>query len=527
MRDNQKLPKTMKTAFICVRARNVVTETSEFHDWQVGDEVEYSFEEIKATLEEWATQKKMTYYAIEHADKDNDCDSKHYHIVLDFQGISTASEQVRRKFPFGFIETCRSVKRCVQYLVHLNDMAKEQYKWSSVIHNDERGLERFKVKKSELKFDDLLRKIGNGEIREYEVVNYLDPVTYAKKKKQIDNAVQYYIGKMIQHPERTEENKIRTIVIQGPTRIGKSDIAKALCKAQNKSYCMAGSANDPWEPYKGEDCMILDDLRDHSFPLSTMIKMLDPYNSTLIQRRYHNACFLGDEIIITTNEDIWDFYTGWEIDDESRKAFFSRIELILDFFQSLDGQTVFQLIRFNREKNCFERDSDIYLYKPYYKLSSREKAMLKDVARESQSTEDIIDFYWIERADTEFRYTPFSDPRNIDYMESCKEGYKHRWIDEHGQYNIPRNPKIRIDKVNGISVANIPKQMLEDDFYASKSTADVPKSEETDKEDPNECPGYSERKKKADEIREAEIEREIQEEREARMRAEANFGNIF
>ena len=361
---NKKLPTSMKTAFICVPASNEVKKTSEFHDKQVGDVVEYSFNDIKSMLEDWASTKKLTYYAIEHTKADEYWNGKHYHIVLDFHGTTTVGTQVKKRFPFGYIETCGKIKRCVQYLVHLNDFTKEQYKWESVAHNDDKGLDRFKVKMGGLNFDEILRKIGNGDIREYEVVNYLDPVTYAKKKRQIDNAVEYYINKRIQNPERTDKDKIRTIVIQGPTRLGKSDIAKALCKAQNKSFCMSGSSNDPWEPYRGQDCMILDDLRDNSFSLSTMIKMLDPYNSTPIQRRYHNAVFLGDEIIITTNEKIWEFYSGETVEAESRKALFSRIELILDFFESSDGEPLFRLIKYNRTKDGFERDKEIYLYKP-------------------------------------------------------------------------------------------------------------------------------------------------------------------
>ena len=431
----------MKTAFIRIPACSEVTKTSAFHNYQVGDIVEYSFNDIVAMLKDWASTKKMIYYAIEH-NTDEFWNGKHYHIVLDFLGTTTPGEQVKKRFPFGYIETCGRVKRCVQYLVHLNDSTKAQYKWESIIHNDDKGLARFQIQKRELSFDELLRKIGSGEIREYEIVDYIDPVTYAKKKRQIDTVVEYYIEKRMKEPERTYENRIRVIVIQGPTRLGKTDIAKMLCKVRNKSFCMSGSGNDPWEPYRGQDCMIIDDLRDSSFTISTMIKMLDPYNSTLIHRRYHNACFLGNEIIITTNEPIWSFYVGENVHDESRRAFFSRMEWIVDFFEDTLGHALFRLVRYNREKDRFERDRTVYLYDPYYKIGNEEKDALQQIARESNDYEEIFDFFEVV-GDGRIHYKLFEDD-NTDYMRNSKSVQS--WSDGKFEYS---KEDVKVEFENG------------------------------------------------------------------------------
>lgn len=367
------LPTTMKTAFIRIAAKNEVQQESDYHNYNVGEIVEYTLDDIVSTLEEWAETKNMTYYVIQH-EPERECNFAHFHVVLNFKGIATKGDLVKRKFPFGYITPCRrKIKDCVQYLVHMNDDSKIQYDWDKVIHNDDKGLERFKTKKKINAFDVFLNKIANGEIREYQIPDFIDGATYAKKKRQIDNAVLYYINKQVQNPERNWYNRVRTIVIQGEARTGKTDFAKAYCDFLNKSYFVSGSDNDPWEYYQGQDCAILDDFRDNYYKLSTAIKMLDPFNVTPIHSRYHNVLFLGDLIIITTNKKIWDFYSR-VVDFESKRAFMSRIELIIDMKEK-DGEKVFNLIKFDETMNWFIRHKKDYKYKLYkdYDEEARER----------------------------------------------------------------------------------------------------------------------------------------------------------
>lgn len=406
------LPSTMKTAFIRIAEKNEVHELSDYHNYKVGDVVDYTLNEIVAILDDWAQSKKLTYYVIHH-DADIDIDVGHFHVVLDFKGIATKGDLVKRKFPFGDIQTCRNLMRAVQYLVHLNNIDKIQYEWDEITHNDNKGLERFKVKSKGNNFDEIIRKIGAGEIKEYEIGNYIDAVTYSKKKRQIDYAINYALMKQANNPERDYKNRIRTIVIQGETRTGKTDLAKAYCKFLGIEFCISGSSNDPWEHYKGQDCMILDDLRDDAFKLSTLIKMFDPFNSTPIHRRYHNAVFSGNYIIVTTNKKIWNFYSGVG-DEESRKALFARFELIIDM-ENISGETIFRLIKYNKDENRFERDLKEYKFVPFRNFDKHVMKIIEFSHQNNNLFQGIEYFFFLMHEDNAGFY--YERDYNLSFKE--------------------------------------------------------------------------------------------------------------
>lgn len=55
------LPKSLKTAFICVMAENKVTKENEYHEHKEGDIVKYTFDDIQNILNEWSKTKSPVW----------------------------------------------------------------------------------------------------------------------------------------------------------------------------------------------------------------------------------------------------------------------------------------------------------------------------------------------------------------------------------------------------------------------------------------------------------------------------------
>ena len=371
-----KNPKSMRNAFIRISEENHVNQDSAYHNYHKGDVVKYSFEQICQSLNEWSQSKGITYYAIEH-NPDIDEDNTHYHIVIRFSA-PTQWEQIKKQFPFGNIDNCKKgVAKCVQYLVHLNDNTKVQYPWENIVHNDPNGLERFKVKNNEVLLKDIISKIGTGEINDYNLTEYVSIDLYSKKKKQINDALEFYKKTVLMNPKRN----VLVFVIQGDSGSGKSTFAREYCKHMNWTYAISSSQNDPWQDYQGQDVMILDDLRASTFSIADLIKMIDPHVLSTSKSRYFNKLFLGKVIIITTNVRIQNWYEN--VDEETRVALFRRISKILEFKRTENPKIAeWYPIEFNiNERAFFEYRESKYIFD-----------LSKHITEEDEMERDMFEF---------------------------------------------------------------------------------------------------------------------------------------
>lgn len=310
-RDNRK------NAFIRVSAEN--------HTEKDGL-VTYTLSDVVDIVTEWAKTKTMTYYIIEHNGEPDD-PNKHFHIVLDFGRANCEFTTIKKKFPYGDIERCKSVRKCIQYLVHLNDLSKQAYSWDDVVTNDT-DMGRFKTMPEatvEQWADKYVDMIMAGEIREYNFSDVVIPQVYVRKKALLNNALELYRRKVF-----TDKNRhIRVIVAEGGTGTGKTTWAKNYCIGKGYSFCLSSGSNDPWQDYMGEDVLLLDELRSDVFSLSDLLKILDNHTKSSARSRYSNKLFLGHTIIITTNEPWNDWYLKAE--KKERNALKRRADTYMKF----------------------------------------------------------------------------------------------------------------------------------------------------------------------------------------------------
>lgn len=289
------MAKSYRTANIRVTSEN---ETN--HDGTVL----YMLADIEKILVDWANTAGITYWFIEHA-ADDEISLTHFHIVIKFK-TPMPFVPIKNKFPYGYIESARSLKASVQYLIHLNDQSKVQYSWDDV-HTNCLDMAPYKIQsvsQQEITIQTIIDAIKVGEIKEYNQFDKIPNEIWAKYRVRIENSLTFERERIYMDKNRN----INVIFMSGPTGVGKTTFAKQYCETIHKHPCVSSSSNDPLQDYRGEEVLILDDLRDNAFKFSDLLKLLDNHTKSTGRSRYHNKAFIGDTIIITSSKPITDWY---------------------------------------------------------------------------------------------------------------------------------------------------------------------------------------------------------------------------
>lgn len=311
------MAKSMKTAFIRV---------SSINNTQNGV-VKYKKEDIDQLMKEWSASANFTYWFIEHT-ADEEVSMTHWHIVIKFKSPMPFGN-IKSHIPYGDIESAKSVKNSVQYLVHLNDKSKVQYKWSDIVTNCQ-DMTPYKVQSNaqgEVTIQHIMEQIDGGIIREFNQFELIPIEIWAKYKTRIENGLTYYRERIYMDKHR----EINVVFLSGASGTGKTTFAKQWCDRTKKSYCISSTSNDPMQDYKGEDVLILDDLRDSDYQFTDLLKILDNHTKSTMKSRYHNKAFIGDTIIITSYKPLNDWY--FNIERESKEQLYRRIKTMYKFYE--------------------------------------------------------------------------------------------------------------------------------------------------------------------------------------------------
>lgn len=192
----------------------------------------------------------------------------------------------------------------LKYLTHRNALDKYQYLDSDVKSNfDFVGEIESKSKPRDERRSEIINKIVTGEIREYNYHNYITIDEYDKYRKSIENAFKYRLDSI-----KGVEREMECIFITGDSGTGKTSYAKQVAKDRGFSVFVSSGSNDPLDDYKGQDCIILDDLRPSCMGLSDLLKMLDNHTASTVKSRYKNKVLECRLIIITTTLSIDSFF---------------------------------------------------------------------------------------------------------------------------------------------------------------------------------------------------------------------------
>lgn len=231
---------------------------------------------------------------------DKDDTRSHVHIALRLKD-STNTKHIASWFGVG--ENCvEKVKGrwsdMLKYLTHANKPEKYQYDESLVISNFDWQQER---DRSEIRVDqrllDILSKVDTEELREYNIYQYVTLQEYTKYKTSIESGFKYVYNRLQGRTDR----KMEVIFITGAAGSGKTTYAKQLCDDKGYSCYISSGGKNLLDDYKGQDAVILDDLRGSDYKYNELLKLLDNNTSSMVASRYYNKTMAYCKLIVITS----------------------------------------------------------------------------------------------------------------------------------------------------------------------------------------------------------------------------------
>lgn len=252
------------------------------------------------------------YAYIKH-DKDLDVDGtlkiSHWHIMIRFKN-AVPTETLCGWFcvKSNFLSHIKGrFADALSYLTHSNAPDKFQYSSDEVISNFDfqKEIETEKKKKiDEERKNEIIEGIVNGSIREYNYTEFINPFEYVRLKKVIDDSFKYRKDILMMDKNRD----MQCLFFTGDSGTGKTTYAKYFCEQKKLSYFVSSGSNDPLDGYKGEDVVILDDIRGENHNVSDLLKLLDNNTASTVKSRYSNKFLECKYIIITSVQDPTQFF---------------------------------------------------------------------------------------------------------------------------------------------------------------------------------------------------------------------------
>lgn len=231
-------------------------------------------------------------------DKDGVAIRPHYHIMLKFND-SQDTKYIAKWFGVAenYVEKCKTTwANMLKYLTHDNAQGKYSYDMEEVISNFDVKI----AKESPIgddRLNDILDLIDREEMREYNYMDYVTLKEYTKYKRQILDAYSYVNDRLSKGVDREME----VVFITGGSGTGKTTYAKAICDDHGYSYYVSSGGKNPLDDYKGQDAVILDDMRASDYKYNELLKMLDNNTSSRVGCRYYNKSMCYCKMIIITS----------------------------------------------------------------------------------------------------------------------------------------------------------------------------------------------------------------------------------
>ena len=352
--------------------------------FEVTGQLEHFTEPLKDALIAWCDKNHYKYAYIYH-DKDIKHDDdvnedvvkpNHLHFMVNTGSSRWTFEMLLQRFSsIGLKSTMLQKVRKgwnngLSYLVHRTEGAvndgKHLYELKEVTANFDYsttiGIIEEQVEEKKTRIDEVIEKIDTLECRRYNIHDYISIEDYTKKgnKLKIDMAFSYVETRL--KAERKDRD-MEVYWIYGESGVGKTTLAKTLCKNQKWSFAVSSSSNDPLQDYEGQDALILDDFRPVGWSKSDVLKMLDNNTSSSIKSRYQNklTCYLK-AIIVTTVQSPFELWLNWDSGSkEPYEQLLRRICYCIEMYQdAAEGQ--FSRTYFTVMETSFSGDSPTVKY---------------------------------------------------------------------------------------------------------------------------------------------------------------------
>lgn len=273
----------------------------------------------------------------------------------------------------------------LMYMIHANRSDKHQYDEKAVVSNfdwkseaqQDIFLRKYKI---DSRLKEILSKIQSGEIKEYNITNHISIIENNIYSSAIEKAFKYRNNTL-----KGMDRQMECVFITGLSGSGKTTLAKKIAKNKKYQTYISSGSNDVLDDYRGEECIILDDLRSNCLGLSDLLKMLDNNTSSSVKSRYKNKVLECKLIIITTVKSIDDFFEDIFKKDESIIQLKRRCKLHI----KIDSKYIYSSIW-----NPLEMKYDLIDKKPNnllneFQLKTLSKKEAKEFIKQITNTDDI------------------------------------------------------------------------------------------------------------------------------------------
>lgn len=286
------------------------------------EKILFDLEQMEAVLKTKKCIKKFAYIihdSDEYVESDEQSNPEHaagelkpehIHLLLKFHKNQPQKiEYVAKWFGLGanFVQKIKSNwGDACRYLIHQNAPDKFQYEVENVNANfDYEGFIKSRSQQDDI--DQILWRILDGDIREYNKTTQIDQLILVKHARKINDAFKV----RSEHLQTNEQERSMTcFFITGDAGVGKTTLAKRIADEHQLPYYVSSGSNDVLDGYAQQPCLILDDMRPSSLGLSDLLKMLDPHTACSVKSRYKNKYLNCELVILTTVLDIDSFYRG-------------------------------------------------------------------------------------------------------------------------------------------------------------------------------------------------------------------------
>ncbi|HEL0610868.1 TPA: hypothetical protein TVE67_001202 [Streptococcus equi subsp. zooepidemicus] len=223
----------------------------------------------------------------------------------------------------------------LSYLIHAKEPDKFFYSPSEVvtlmgrdyqiIYNErirtwEKGRAKKTSKQAKNDVEALIMDIIKGKIKKDEILNSPEfYAIYAFNKSKLNEAFETYAERKSLKTYKDLELGLfqKTIIfLQGASGLGKTTLAKELAhKLQFLSRVngedwetVITAATNPFDDVRGEEIILLDDVRGQALSASDWLKLLDPFTASPISSRFKNRSGAVKTIIITSSKSALEFF---------------------------------------------------------------------------------------------------------------------------------------------------------------------------------------------------------------------------
>lgn len=263
-----------------------------------------SFDDYKAILD----KHNCEYVCAPHV-PDEMCNFNHYHI-----GIRTISDNTYENIAKWFGLSANSVQKIthkfestyILYIIHYKRENKTPVPIDKVVSNFKIDFEKlFVMAENGSRLQGILALVDNGTITRYNYTEYLNINELVKWDKIMEKAFRYREDR-----ERKVKRNMDCIFIYGDSQTGKSTFATQIAEDRKLSVFVSGGGSDVLDGYRGEQCIILDDLRPSTMALADLLKFLDNNTASSVKSRFRNKDISNCKlIIITTTKPIEQFFS--------------------------------------------------------------------------------------------------------------------------------------------------------------------------------------------------------------------------